>query len=115
MSQYHIEETIDIEEFASRINVKKNTVRDWISAGYLQPGVHFAKIRSVILIPWPLVIAKLLDDSRKNNHPGNLDNSFETDSPDDSGSSSIPNDLPNRTKNPSNIPHQRRSGININY
>lgn len=63
MATHYIQEILCPEEFAQRIGIGKSTVHEWIKAGYLVKGIHYAQVRSVIRFPWPWVFFQLLNDS----------------------------------------------------
>lgn len=42
---------IGIVEFARRLGVCPNTVRNWIDSGRLKPGVHFLRVNRVLRFP----------------------------------------------------------------
>ena len=62
-------ELLTLEEFAEKMKVCLNTVREWINKGVLVEGQHFVKICSVTRFPYPEVLKILCNSALEEKSP----------------------------------------------
>lgn len=47
-------EMLGLEEFARRMSICPNTVRNWIKRGKLVEGIHFMHVDTIYRFPWSM-------------------------------------------------------------